>query len=501
MQTIAFVLIYFVYGLGFFSLGLALFLEANRYTALGESQNLRYLALFGITHGVHEWLDMLMILASFFSIGLHQSFLWIRIVLLASSFFFLIVFGSRVLITNQRKFNFRVYSPIGLVILYLIAILVTEAATPQQIAGDWFRLTDFLARYILAVPGALLAAFAFRYQSQQQTGTDGLIQLRLKRVGLWFGIYAVSQLTGPAAKMYSLIASDQIADMIHLMIPATRSTIAILIAIDVVKAIQYSEQNRQKREIQVQREKVDALQQASEALQLRNDLRKKLMFQMVRIQEEERARISRELHDETAQMITALSANLAAVQHKIPKEHQPNKLLNQITNLINDLSLNIHRLVHELRPAQLDELGLVPAIEFLVERSQNNLGLKLNSAVTIKTKRFDPMVEAVVYRAAQESLNNIYKHAKTTNAKLALSESNEKITLLISDNGVGFNQETVDFHQGFGLAGMKERVEMVSGKIKVTSVLGEGTTIEINIPINKNNEGSRYHGSDSIDAG
>jgi signal transduction histidine kinase len=500
MQTIAFVLIFFVYGLVFFSLGLVLFLEANRYTSLGENRNLRLLALFGVMHGIHEWLDMLLILSAFFSISLHISLLWVRLILLVGSFFLLMVFGTQVLTTNQEKSNLRRYSPIFLLILYFIAILISESAAPWQLSGEWFRLADFLARYFLAVPGAILAAVAFRQQSQLQTNTNRRIQHRLNRVGLWFGIYALSQLIGPAAKMYSLVAAAQVADIIQLMIPATRSAIAILIAIDIIRATQFSEQLRQQRENQVQQEKVEALQQASEALHLRNELRRKLMHQMVRMQEEERARISRELHDETAQMITALSANMVAVQHKIPKEHEPKRLLRQITNLINELSLNIYRLVHELRPAQLDELGLVPAIEFLSERSQNNLGLVINKTIDVKSQRFDSMVEAVVYRSAQESLNNIYKHAKTINVTLVLKESNEELKLTISDEGVGFDQQEKGPRSGFGLAGMKERVEMVNGKIIVSSSKGKGTTIDISIPLDGNNEGKEKDGSNQIDA-
>lgn len=472
MQPVAFILVYFVYGLAFFSLGLVLFLESGRYTTLGESRSLKFLAGFGLLHGLHEWIDMLLIMAGYFSIYLHEQILWGRAILLVFSFLSLVIFGIQVVFPEKDENQNGVYWAMLLFTVYLIVIKLSNLLS-LSLTGYWFQSIDLFARYMLAVPGAVLAVFAFRLQSQEQADENYKIRQTLSRLGLWFGLYAVSQFLGPSLQIYALSASEQIKTIIRFWIPGTRSLIAVMIASDMIRAIQFSEILRQKFVRKTRREKMDALEETSAAIAEQNEMRRTLMFQMVRMQEEERARISRELHDEAAQLITALSANLAALRNDLPKDQKQNKLLHRMTNLIDEVSLNIYRLVHELRPAQLDELGLVSAMDFLLDRSKNDLGLIIDANIESNCPRFDPMIEAVIYRAAQEALNNVYRHAETIKVSLSLRHEQDQLCLEVRDDGIGFKIDTIDRAKSFGIAGMLERVEMVGGMADVISDLGK----------------------------
>jgi signal transduction histidine kinase len=147
------------------------------------------------------------------------------------------------------------------------------------------------------------------------------------------------------------------------------------------------------------------------------------------------------------------------------------------------MSQGIYRLVHDLRPAQLDDLGLVPAIQNLIERECCKMELEVSLDVEGASQRVDPLIETVLFRVAQAALTNVSKHAQTQQAKVDISFEKDLITLHIRDNGVGFNTKgPFTPPSGWGLAGMRERVEAVNGRFILKSSLGEGTSIEVIVP-------------------
>ena len=150
------------------------------------------------------------------------------------------------------------------------------------------------------------------------------------------------------------------------------------------------------------------------------------------------------------------------------------------------MSQGIYRLVHDLRPAQLDDLGLVPTLQYLVEEEYRRAGLKVDLQVEGQRRRMDPLVETVFFRVAQEALTNVVRHAQCDQATVELIFENERVVMRVSDEGVGFKiAPSVLQQRGWGLEGMRERVDSVSGQLSIFSPQAGGTIIEVAIPVDR----------------
>jgi two-component system sensor histidine kinase UhpB len=150
------------------------------------------------------------------------------------------------------------------------------------------------------------------------------------------------------------------------------------------------------------------------------------------------------------------------------------------------MSQGIYRMVHDLRPAQLDDLGLVAALQYLVDEERRRVGLNIVLEIRGSIRRLDPLVETVLFRVAQEALTNIAHHARCETARMQLDYQPAQVTLLVNDLGVGFDlQRELEPPRGWGIAGMRERAESVGGRLKIVSVPGQGTRVEVVIPLQK----------------
>jgi signal transduction histidine kinase len=201
----------------------------------------------------------------------------------------------------------------------------------------------------------------------------------------------------------------------------------------------------------------------------------------LRASEEERARWARELHDETLQELGALKVMLDSgrqSQDVAPMTTSIDAALSQI-----ELSIrNLQALITELRPAALDQIGLVPALEALVKRVAATSGMAIDSqiALEVEDRRLDPEIERTLYRLIQESLTNAMKHASAGRITLELVETAGCLALSVVDDGVGFDPAQTS--EGFGLVGMHERVALVGGTVSVDSAPGVGTTVRAEVP-------------------
>jgi hypothetical protein len=184
MQT-NLLLIYFIYGLAFYSMGLAMLLESRRSPLLAEARVLRPLALFGLLHGTHEWLEMALLQRQSLGLPMPDLVLWVRLTLLVVSFTSLLLFSLRTLRPDDRWFSFKLVSP-GLILICLYLILALAVRFPQN--GNipaWIERADVLARYLLAVPGAGLAALALERQSRQAQASNRSTLGRWLRTAAW----------------------------------------------------------------------------------------------------------------------------------------------------------------------------------------------------------------------------------------------------------------------------------------------------------------------------
>lgn len=225
-------------------------------------------------------------------------------------------------------------------------------------------------------------------------------------------------------------------------------------------------------------------------VRLKEETRGELLQDIFSIQEEERRRIARELHDETSQALASLSANLEVAMSMLPDDAQkPKTILKRTQALSVNILDEINNIIYQLRPTLLDDLGLVAATRWLADKNLGVAGVTINFKTVGKERRLASQLEATLFRVVQEAVNNIAKHAHAKNAQISLHFKRGVVGVRIRDDGNGFDVEeairTKDRPRGLGLLGMKERVELVKGNLNIRSHAGGGgTEINIEIPLN-----------------
>ena len=227
-----------------------------------------------------------------------------------------------------------------------------------------------------------------------------------------------------------------------------------------------------------------------EEVQLTRDLRGELLRQVITAQEEERKRIARELHDETGQYLTALRLNLERLAMvPVSNKEESKAQLAQCLSLCQQADDEVDKLIFDLRPALLDDLGLVEAIEFYAQTRLETAGIELNLKVTGKEMRLSGEREVALFRVAQEAITNIVKHARAKSAMIQLQFETNQLVVWIEDNGCGFevSQKVNSYssERGLGLLGMRERISLVSGSLSIISKPGVGTRLKAVVPLDE----------------
>ena len=214
-------------------------------------------------------------------------------------------------------------------------------------------------------------------------------------------------------------------------------------------------------------------------------MRARLLARVVTAQELERERISRELHDETGQSLTALLIQLRLFEH-LPDRDAMLVHAAELRTLVLETLEEVRRLARDLRPATLDELGLVPTIEWHVRTFTRNSDLHVDLDTDIPEEfRLTLHTEIALYRVVQEALTNIARHAQATHASIQLHERGGVLSLVIRDNGGGFDVNEVmnSEERGLGLHGIQERVELIGGTLMLESTIGAGTLLLVEVPV------------------
>ena len=219
----------------------------------------------------------------------------------------------------------------------------------------------------------------------------------------------------------------------------------------------------------------------------KRDLRR-LSNKLITIQEKECKRISRELHDEMGQIVTAISINLTLVGEALPSELAPTikERLTETRLLVDQVMKKIHELSLDLRTPLLSDFGLVPALRQYVNRYHKRLNIEMKFEVINLEDRLAAEVETVIYRVVQEALTNIARHAQAKKVYLCLKQKDSKVCVFIEDDGKGFDVEEVigceDPDSGVGLLGIRERIAPLKGSFSIQSHPGQGTKLFIEIP-------------------
>ena len=199
-------------------------------------------------------------------------------------------------------------------------------------------------------------------------------------------------------------------------------------------------------------------------------------------QENERASIARELHDDLGQSMAMLALKLSALAQRLPDAPELRREIGAVTELADNIASDLHRVSRGLHPSSLDLLGLGPAIRRLCTDFSERVTTAVTCEVQNVPRDLDRAVAMCLYRVAQECLRNVLKHSQSTHVRVQLSCEDGEIRLQITDDGRGFDREAAGRTGGLGLASMEERLRLVGGKFAIVSAPGRGTQVDATVP-------------------
>ncbi len=241
---------------------------------------------------------------------------------------------------------------------------------------------------------------------------------------------------------------------------------------------------RQRTETELRESKDHYMELFKKAHAMEEALRE-LSAEVLTVQEEERKRISRELHDEIGQALTAVNVSISVLKKHVGSNAALKQKVAESEELLTQCMESVHSFARELRPSMLDHLGVAAALRSHISVFSERTGLPVELVPHDKLSEIQGQRGEVIFRIVQEALNNVVKHAQATKAKVAFATSGDKLTMEVSDNGKAFSvEEKLSSRSGrLGLIGMQERVRLVNGTFAIDSTAGRGTRITVEIPL------------------
>ncbi len=450
-------ILYFVYGLSFFILGLAAALQSRQYSRLDLARTLRWLAAFGFLHGLHEWGDVFIpIQKGYVSDFTFQTLHRIHLVSLAVSFACLMEFGVALLRTVRGGEWLHIFPGALLAVWFFVAFFPLREVYSEFMV--WHDVTNALARYFIGFPSSLFAAYALREHSLNRIRKLQVPHIfnMLRYAGVAFFLYGIfSGLIPPPIPFFpgNVINTQRVMQVLILPVPVFRTLIGFGLTISFIRALEIFD-------VEVQR-----IIETMEEEQIRAA---------------ERNRLSRELHDGVIQKVYTAGLMVESA-HRI-SESEGNDLAVRLEraqtvlqDALEDLRTNLVELYHPVREVHLEE-----ELQELVEdpRFQSfvdiDLELNLPAESSLSPVRGDHLLAII-----NESLNNIIRHAQATRVEIEVEIVGDRIYLRVQDNGVGIPD---DVEEGYGLRNMRDRARMLDGRITVRETESGGTVVTLDIP-------------------
>lgn len=478
------ILVYFFYGLSFFVMGLAVLLEFGHSSKLDFSRSLRPLIGFGLIHGCHEWFEMFLLIRERISGPFDTPWILpVRLIALATSFLFLIAFGARLISgVEKRRLYIGMLSIITAIwVIGLLGVIFNPSTSQSRAIA-----TDVYTRYALAIPGAVLTVWGLILQRRKfiQVGMSGFGK-DVFLAAVAFGLYGViGQLFVSKSIIFpsQFINAEEFLRWFGIPVQVFRAGTATMAAVFITRSLRAFEVESNQR--------IEELREAQLAEEQRLDeLKSELLHRTVIAQEAERQRIARELHDETGQTLTALGMGLRGMSETIAtNRNRAIEQANQLEQLATAGVEELQRMVSGLHPPQLDDLGLLAALRWYTNDISSRTGMTINITTHGGKPKLTSDIRSVVFRIAQEAINNVVRHAAASRIDIQLDYTPNNIYLRVEDNGLGFNTEAVLKKKpgkptAWGLLGMVERASLVGGTCTILSHPGKGTLIEVNVPI------------------
>lgn len=241
--------------------------------------------------------------------------------------------------------------------------------------------------------------------------------------------------------------------------------------------------------IKVYARDITKIKKAEDELRKSHENLQNLSTYLQTIQEKERLRISREIHDELGQLLTVLKIEV----QNLKKKNQNNKkdLMDDLDNILSLIDIIIHRvktISYQLRPPLLDHFGLYPAIEWQIKEFEESTGIHCKVKLNPENITLDSELSISIFRVLQEALTNIARHSKATKVEVSINKIDSKLTMKIVDNGIGIPEEKISDTKSLGIINIKERISHFQGFVKISGQEGKGTTVFVKIPLTKKGE-------------
>lgn len=524
---LGFALVFFIYGLALFSLGLAVALEARRSTAATLVPSLKYLAVFGFLQTAVAWLNASFTLDR--SLAPPDQIPPIRVfavILMACAALSLILFGTQLLVRLRPAYDWLLPFPWILFGAWLVSLVVphvgpvSEAARPTgtlclechpgqplafiKASGNWLTSADVWARYLLYFPGAVLAALAFLAQRPRFL-QGGLVRIAHYCVVAAAAFALDALITGlvvPPAPYFpaSHLNFATFSRLFGLPPQILSAAIAIAVACAVVQILNVFEIERGQQLVRAnearfaaQQELLETQRRAQEEMAEWNRQLEARVLERTRELEalnaqlkdvtilEERDRIARELHDSLAQVLGYLSlrASVLAGHLSDGRFDAMRPELEHIQRVADDAYADVREAILGLRTKTTSH-DLVPTLAEYLRKFSLQTGIQ--AALTVAPGadvRFPPTVEIQLVRVIQEALTNVRKHAGAEHAWVRFRIEDGRTVVVVEDDGRGFDVDGVDDAAHFGLSTMRERVQIVGGKLDVSSEPGRGTRVTV----------------------
>ncbi len=452
-------LVFFVYGLIFFVLGLAIALQSRRHSRLILARSLHWLALFGFIHGLHQWGDVFIpIQAAYLSPDMINLLTAIQEGMLAISFACLFQFGLDLLRPMPHSWTWLRWLPISLVLLWSVFAFVCLVVMPTE----WNGLPDIWARYLLGFPGAALAAYGLRRQTFQLIAPFGdfrTLQM-LQLVGLALAGYAVlAGILVPPGPFFpaNWLNTNLLERWLGIPVQTFRGLLGLVLTLAVIRALEVFD-------LEIDR-KLSAMEEAQ-------------------ILAAERERIGRDLHDHTLQSVYAAGLMLSAARHSL---HQPEgevvvDSLIQAETILDQTVADIRRYIAELQ-AQPTSVSLAEGLTKLVHESALTSMAEVDLILDIpEDQPLNAHQVSHLLAIAGEALSNVARHARARHLQLSAQMQSNYLLLTVADDGQGIPP---DYVAGYGLRNMHERARLLGGELVVNSQLGRGTRLELVVPWNQ----------------
>jgi signal transduction histidine kinase len=236
------------------------------------------------------------------------------------------------------------------------------------------------------------------------------------------------------------------------------------------------------------RERTKEVEERNRELEELNRVRRQLLARTISAQEEERKRLARELHDDSAQTLTALLMTLKTAEDALPSSpRDAQRGLAKGRSQVDMALREIRQAILDLRPSALDDLGLASAVRWHAEENLRPLGVKVRLEISGDEGPTTATAATAIFRIVQEAVSNIAKHSQAKNVKITLEFRESEVRVLVDDDGCGFDPDGLkqpqDSGRGLGLLGMRERAELFGGTVEIESSPGQGTRIRVRVPI------------------